>query len=586
MNYVPNPTLGRIHVHDFQEFRVKYAPWVPDTSDAIVQDTFIKLYEPSGARGLDVDTGTLLFGRLFFPRAVKKLMTGLRRQFVVHLDDVRIPFLTCKAHRTFGKSTWVKIFAASQLAMRKHPHVLYTSSEYKLSKRSTDWIRSALTGPDFVSLFGDMKPNRGDHKGSASFSEDAFFLMDPKSRVPFALCSPRGSGQTVNGSVAPVNHDFIRVTLVINDDGQSRKNIHNAFIREEYEAWLEAELFQTVETDEQPGVDNLWPYPKPGQREPWRVIELDTPKHRLAAVEQHFSQEHWISLKYPAAIRLPDGTYKSAHEIYSDGTVNRMAARFRTKPDHWAREFLCEATSSESTVYRGNMFTHTDPNAVVRTRRGKLFKFLVVDPSRTGHSKANPTSILAVAIDVEGGKIFFLENVVECMEPEEYYGRMFKMCLEWGIHRIYCEDTGLANVLRQALKTFASMAGLLDQIEFIWLTSRRRPGVEYGTGEEAIKIARAAAPAPLYKIGAIVHAHSMRGGPLEKRLLEWPDCGEWGPTDTAGYVVEIMEDENIVLEGNCLPVTIVDQDEEDDFLDTGDFFSNMRKQRVRAYACR
>lgn len=559
--YVPQPHLGRVHAHDYNEFRAKYAPWAPDTRDVIEQETLIKLYEPSGARGDAEDTGTLLFGRLFFPRAVRKAMTKPRRLFVMHLDDARIPFLSAKAHRTFSKSTWAKIFAAKELAMRFAPHLLYTSSEYKLAKRSTDWIQSALTSIDFKTFFGDMRPKRAE-AGTASFSEDAFFLMDPNTRVPFALCSPRGSGNAVNGSVAPVRGDFVRVTHIINDDGQSRKNIHNAFIRQEYEDWLEAELFQTVETDEQPEADNLWPYPAPGERAPWRVIELDTPKHRLAAIEQHFTQDHWVKLKFPLMTKQADGTYKSAHEIMSDAAVNRLAERLKNKPDYLAREFRCEATSDESKVYTRDMFLPCNA-ALEYKRRRNLIKFLTVDPSRIGTATANPTSILAWAVDLDRAQIILHTNLVDRWDPEVYYQKIFELCRLTGTTKVYMEDSGLSGVLHNAIKTAAGLAGVADQIEFAWISSKRHPGVEYGSGEDAIKVARAGAPLPYCRQKAVLFDESIVAGPLVTHLLEYPECSEWGPTDTFGYCPEIMELEEIILESDIEGAPIdPEQDEE------------------------
>lgn len=572
---------GRVHAADYRDFRARYAPWAPDTRDAVIQDIVVRLVEPTGARGPETDTGTLLMGRLFFPRAVRKALSKERLEYLTLLDDRTIAYLAVKAHRTFGKTTWVCIFCARSLLTREHPFLLFTSSEYKIASRRTEFIRASLTGnAEIREIFGNLKPQRS-QKALAAFSEDAFFLTDPSSGLPFAAVSPRGSNQTVNGSIAPLGGDNLqRVTLIINDDGQSRKNIHNGNVRQTYEEWCEDELYQTVETDEQPGSDNRWPsWPAPGRREPWRVIAMDTPKHRLAEIEKYFSNGGWVARAFPAWRRGGDGSYRSAHEIYSDATIQRMAERFRTRPDSWAREFGCMAMADDSGVYARSMFHYCCAAAEVKRRPG-CFRFLVVDPSRVGHEKANPTSILAVAVDSSmGGRIILRKNIVACMESTAYYKAIFDLCRETGTVRVYIEETGLAGVLRNAIQTAAGLHGVLDEIEFVWLNSRRHPGVEYGSGEDAVKIARAGAMLPYYRDGLVLHDEAMENGDLEKRLLEWPDCTEWGPTDTLGYIPEILEREGIHMEGADSGLGPIGAEESEEYEAAARFFEGRRWRR-------
>jgi len=541
---------GRVHAGSFKEFREVYAPWVPDTSDQTEQDIFVRLFEPTGARGQEVDTGTLLMGKLFFPRAVRKMMSRQRYKFLKMLDDEGLPFFCSKAHRTFGKTTWAAIYATRAIAMHLRQFLLYTSSEYKIASRRTEFIRSSLTeNQEIIALFGNMKPSRA-QKSSAAFSEDAFFLISPYTGKAFACVSPRGSNQTVNGSIAPLGGDELaRVDLILNDDGQSRKNISNGNVRDTYEEWCEAELYNTVETDEQPEDGKRWAPRPAGQRTPWRIIEFDTPKHRLALIEKHFDNPAWTHAAFPAAVKGPDGVWRSAHEIYSDAVIQQMVLRHKLRMDSWHREFACLAVASDASLYTKSMFRYCDVKAEMKRRRD-CFRFLVVDPSRVGEESANPTSILAVAVDDNpGGGIFLAKHMLGTMESDRYYQATFDMCRELGIGIVYIEETGLAGVLRNAIKTAAAQARVSDQIEFKWLNSRRLPGVDYGTGEDAIKIARGGAMRPYYQTGLVWHDTSMEGGVLEERLLEWPDCSEWGPTDTLGYIPEILEKEEIYLEG-------------------------------------
>lgn len=517
------------------------------------------MFEPTGARGINgPETGSLLFGRLFFPKAIKKLMTAQRMEYLMLLDDQTIPFLNIVGHRTFGKTVLGVIFGSRQMAMRFSRFMLYTSSEQNIASKRTEAIRAALISKEFQVIFGNMKPQRN-RNASASFSEETFFLVDSKTQVPFACVSPRGSNQAVNGSIAPLGREFARVDLIFNDDGQSRRHIENGDVREAYEQWIEAELLQTVETDEQPsfvGGKLRWTNLPPTQKAPWRALFGDSYKHKLGFSIKALKNRSWESRVWPLCERQSDGTYKSVHATMTDEEVMVLYERFKSKPDYFAREFCCKPNAPDNQCYTSDMFKYASDEDL-RRRRG-LVKFGIMDPARAGHERANPTSILAVAVDMEKGQIFLRRNLVKNMESDEYYQALFAMARETGTVKWYIEDDGLAGVVRNAIQQAASLSGLLGEIDFDWLQSRRNPGVDYGTGNNAIKRARAAAMHPYYKAGVVFHDPSMEDGALETALLEYPDCTDWDATDTLGYIPEVLEREEIYLEGGAPEIAPVD----------------------------
>ena len=134
------------------------------------------------------------------------------------------------------------------------------------------------------------------------------------------------------------------------------------------------------------------------------------------------------------------------------------------------------------------------------------------------------------------------------LQPEEMYQTCFEMARELGIDRIIVEETGLAEVIKSAFHQAASIRGLQGHIQFDWLKSTRSAGVEYGTGPNAIKIARGGATIPFYRQKLVWHAKELHNAPLERAQLAYPMCTLWDAMDTQGYIPEIMERYEVYLD--------------------------------------
>jgi hypothetical protein len=501
-------------------------------------------------------------------------MTDERLDYLAMLDDQSIPLINVVAHRGFSKTTLGIIFCIRQISMRLSSFLLYTSSEQKIALRRTEAIRAFFVGADCRRVFGDLRPVRN-QKITASFSEDAFYLIDPDTQQPVSCISPRGSGQTVNGSIAVLGTNMAqRVDLLVNDDGQNRRHIENPTVRETYESWLEAEYFQTVDPSHQPVKVRgklRWPDLPSTQRAPWRAVLGDSCKHRMGASMKFLKRKAWENRVYPLFEHLSDGNVKLRHKVMTQEQLEALVERNKHKPDYLAREYECKPKSPLNQCYASDMFQHEDTAETLKNRRG-LFSFGVVDPSKSGNTDSCPVSILAVKVDVLKGKIYFVKNVVDIMSPEEYYQRVFDVAIETGIVKWWVEDSGLNDVLRNGFKQAASIRGIAGEIDFDWLTSQRHPGVEYGQGKNAIKVARAKAPLPFYKQGQIVHDISLEDGVLETELLNWPDCTEWDATDTAGYVPEILEKEEIYFDSQAEEIPTIDMDTSAEYEEAARFF--------------
>lgn len=537
----------RIDAHDFAEVRDKYAPWAPDTSDDWTQDCIVRCLEPTGARGFDDPTGTHYFTKMFFPESIKKKMTPERLQYLQMLDDDTIPNLYALTHRGFAKTTLAIFFCTRSLACRFQKYIQYTSSIYKVAAKRTEAIRAAITSPQLKEIFGNMEPVRGDQIGS-QFAEEAFMLVDPDTRRSIAFVEPKGAEQVVNGSLVMLGNEMVRPTLTLSDDGQKRLHIQNEEVRERYVEWWIGEVEPTVEADAEPDPKtHLWIKPQGDGlwRPPFRRIVTDTCKHTNAHIMQLPSNPDWFGVTFPLAEEIGDGKFRVRHKIIAQKELDARIRRFQLqgKMDEFYREYMCKPSASENRVWNESMFKRTPRNQ----RFDDAFKFIVVDPARSVGKNSAFTSILGVAVVPSVG-VFFRKNIVARLAPDDYYKATFEMARELKTTLILVEETGLAMVVKNAFHQAASLAGLAGHVQFDWLKSVRSPGVEYGTGPDAIKIARAGAIFPLYKQGLVYHDESMRNGPLERAQLQYPDCTFWDATDTAGYVPEIMERYEVFLD--------------------------------------
>lgn len=570
-------TDNRIHAHDFAEVREKFAPWAPDTNDDWTQDCIVRCLEPTGSRGPNISTGTYHFAKVFFPESIKKEMTPERIKYLEMLDDDTIPNLYALTHRGFAKTTLGIFFCVRSLACRFQKYVLYTSAIYKVAAKRTEAIRAAITSPQVSLVFGNMQPLRGDQIG-AQFSEEAFMLIDPDNRQGMAFVEPKGAEQVTNGSLVMLGNEMVRPTLILSDDGQKRLHIQNEEVRDRYVDWWISEVEPTVEADAEPdpkthrwvkpAKDGLW-------RPPFRRIVTDTCKHTNAHIMQLSTSPDWFGCNFPLCEEA-DGKLKIRHKIMTQKSLDARVHRFKMqgKMDEFYREYMCKPSASENRSWTSDMHLHYDDAKESKKLFDDAFKFIVVDPARSTGKNAAYTSILGVAIVPDKG-IYFRRNVVARMLPDDYYKATFDMARDLKTRLILVEETGLADVIKNAFHQAASMAGLAGHVQFDWLKSVRSPGVEYGTGPDAIKVARAASIYPFYRQGLVFHDNSMLNQALERAQIQFPDCTFWDATDTAGYVPEIMERYEVYLNVKDEKRIEMHDDIDDDYARAGDFFKSM-----------
>ena len=532
----------RVNAWDYKEVAREHGTVL--TNDAIIQETIVRCIEPTGARGDLESTGTDFFSKTFFPEMFNKPTTLQQYEYLKLIDDDTIAFLAVLARRRFAKTTIGLGALTRRLALRLEKFIIYHSAIYDVAAQRTEALKGMVLSPQISAIFGDLNPER--YKGrSPAFSKDTWFLVDPGTNVPFACVSPKGALQTCNGSLAPLNDGMYRVSLIWGDDSQPRANIDNEAVRARYEEWFYAELLQTVDNDAQPtGKDNRWDAPSSGVwAAPWRVILTDTCKHIDALMMNALNDPEWHSRIYPIGIETSKGKYKSLDANVSDKALASLATRFRTKPDFFAREYLCKPRSSETRGFNPEWFRYYNDRRLSNSWGEGCKRVIVVDPACTKGKQSACTSILGGAVFPYERKIRFRDNIVRKMYPEEMFRNLFDMALALKTRTIAVEITGGSKMLEYTFEQAAKARGLGGQIRWIWLKSNRN---EYD-GDESIKEQRASMLIPYYEDGIIEHDESLRNGPLERALKSFPVCRYWDAPDTAGHFLAAMKEMGVLL---------------------------------------
>jgi hypothetical protein len=359
-----------------------------------------------------------------------------------------------------------------------------------------------------------------------------------------------------------------RPTLIASDDGQKRLHIENSELRDRYVDWWDSEVMPVIEVGNVPDpLTNRWKKPDndPSWTPPFRFMVIDTCKHTDAHIMRLASNPMWCGEVFPLGEEV-DGKIKVRHKIMTQRELDSEVSKHKFKMDMFYREFMCRPSAGGNRRWNTEMYKYYDEESEDFT---DAFKFIVIDPARG----IGFTSILCVAVKPDKG-IFLRENIVSRVEPNEYYAATFDMCRRKKTNLILPEETGLASVIKNAFHQSASLAGLAGQVQFDWLQSKRSPGVEYGTGPNAIKNARCVAMLPYYQQGVVYHSEDMRNGPLERAQLQYPDCTFWDATDTAGYIPEVMERYEVYLDAKEESRVNVDEDVDYEYEAAGDYFRN------------
>lgn len=484
-------------------------------------------------------TGTLLFSILFSSDIKKNSFTESRINFLKRIDDDSVARQLFCCHRGFGKTTLTLYYIAREIVLRKCKFVLFVGTTEDIAIRRTEALRNILLSPKIMSFFGALKPQKLATQ-MITFSREAWNLSDPESGEVFCVVSPRGMNQPVNGSIAFVGDKLVRPDLIVLDDFEDRKQIHNPEYRVNVQEYLEGELFPCIDTSKQPGVDDdssRWDLQKYNDKRPWKIVLLDTPKHQDSCFVRYMKSNLFSTFVAPA------GYFNENNELIASSTISTSALRRlykdyeeRALSDVFFKEYLCEIRSLTSVFFEREDFKYFDPEE--SEFLNDALSVCIVDPARVSTGESG---IVVAHIHPFRG-IFINHAEIVKMRTDELYDYTIALCRRYNCRYLYYEETGLGDVLKISLQQALINNNAYD-ISLGWVQARASKG-----SLETSKQNRMLQILPYYKRKCVFHSTKLMNSNLEKYLLEFPyNVTKWHMLDALSYIVDIMGIHGIYL---------------------------------------
>lgn len=513
---------------------------------------------PTASTGLQhtlmlASQSTKVFGELFQSETYTNPFFPQQEENFLFLNDPTIARGYVTAFRGFAKTTSLKTQILADICFRRMRFGLYCSRTQDYAITQTNSIKSALIakGSAIKEVFRPQKPESygGDNP---AFSAAAWFLSFVGDDSPWAFMTPKGSEQQVNGALVSLNGREYRPDRLWVDDGEDRTLIQNEENRRSYERWLYEALLECVSIDRPNAWTHRWKRDEknPHWRPPWRVWYQDTIKHPDSAMQRIVESEEWIGNVYPIAEEIEGEsaddpvTYRSLiPEILSDEQITREARKAESRQgglDGWYRERMCKSKASVGDNFNKGMLQYYKDDI-----RCNAFpaadKFIIVDPAKTANPKSCYSGIGAYALDVFDSKVFTRRAQMVKMHTHELANFAFDMCIETRTRNLFIEDTGGEEQYIYIFENEASKRGLREFITLHRIDARRvTPAGDFGVTKNKAKVARGTLLLPLYVGRYMYHHESLRNGPLEAQILNFPDCVIWDLFDAHAYVPEVL----------------------------------------------
>lgn len=503
----------------------------------------------------------MFFAQTFLAATFFDEMTDQQRQAWAILQNPRIARGAVCAWRGFGKSAGMKASCIHGVCFRSVHNILWVGSSLDSAIMETENIKEMLFGEGSELIewaFGIAFVAADSEEGQAllgkkrykrQFSRKTWFVIDKATAKPFAVVTPKGAGQNPRGLNVVFDGRIYRPDFICIDDLEEDEAVKNEQRRKSLRQWFEGALSNVVYTRRQPDpATHMWTDKDiVGGAVPWRILYCDTVKHVDANIMHILDDDTWVSVRLPMAElrKDPDGVerYYSLTTSITDAQVRAEARRAEKigTLDVFFREKMCVATTPDEQRWTKSMFLYyseNDKNADIQ-RNQKVDRFIIVDPAKTTSPQSAYSAALAVAANVETGRIYFRQSLNRKLKPDELVDEVFLMAQLLNTRVIAIEITGIENFATHFFQNEASKRGL--PLSFMWLEAR---GVgrdsDFGTGREAVKRARAGQINPYYERGCVYHEESLRGGAMESQMLSYPNPANWDALDCAGYVPQVL----------------------------------------------
>ncbi len=403
-----------------------------------------------------IDNG--LFGRTFFPRAIRNRSPPFHREIDRVLDDPAARLVHLRCFRGSAKTTKLRVFTAKRIAYGISRTILYIGASEAHATRSIQWIRGqieAKRGSD-----GTMQP---------TFFAGTFGLTpgrkwtDTELEVICNLGSHRHTawilGCGITGNVRGINFDDYRPDLIILDDIVTDENAATKEQRDKIIDLVYGALVNSlVPQTEEPNA---------------KLALLQTPINpedvsNVAGKDTRFTTRTFGCWTESTADLPVEGQRSSWEERYptEDLRKEKIAAAQMNRLSTWVREMECRLVSAEACAFRAEWAQVYEGDAPPG------LAVLAIDP-------VPPPSDLQLAKGLRGkdyeAQVVWCRNasgyyMLDCIynrghEPSWSVATAFSLALRWRVARIVVESIAYQRVLKWLLEQEMKRRGVYWMID-------------------------------------------------------------------------------------------------------------------------
>lgn len=363
---------------------------------------------------------SLFFAERFLEDTFYKETDHQKKQVWDAVDDDTLPYVAVLGRRGLGKTQIFQAWAIKELCFRRMPFLMWVGSAGKEAGDETDKLKAEISDNKIIrDVFGEML-TRGEGAVKTSIARQGWSLRDPITDAVTSYILPKGANQGMRGVGARIGGVRRRVTDIIADDIDGDDyDVLNELTLRKTRRWFYGTLLNCVDPDCQP--PTLGPSagkwirsPEVGWRPPWRVRVASNYRADDALIHHLLEDSDYVGLKLPIAIKREDGLYYSeVSEAVSHEDVRIRIARAKNNPDKWTEfchDFLLIAAENDGTNYWSNVvFQYYKETEEYLSSASHIVRFIVGDPARTSSRRSDPAALLAVAIDLELGRVYLRE---------------------------------------------------------------------------------------------------------------------------------------------------------------------------------
>ena len=291
-----------------------------------------------------------LFGRTFFPKAIRQKAPSFHKEMDNLLDSPQFRFINMRCFRGSAKTTKLRVFIAKRIAYGISRSILYIGASEGHAARSVQWMR------------GQIEPLRaGSAVAAPSFFAGTFGLSPGKKWTDTEIEVVRGMdphpvwmlGVGITGSIRGINFDDFRPDLIVLDDIVTDENAATFEQREKItDLVLGAVAGSLISAVEEPNA---------------KLAMLQSPIHADDVSARALKASSWRTATFgcwtPETANLPVEEQQSSWpELYPTETLRqqKIDAITTNSLSKFTREFECRLINPEACAFRPEWLKFTD----------------------------------------------------------------------------------------------------------------------------------------------------------------------------------------------------------------------------------